>query len=115
MYDSLKKGLKGLTSFLGTEVKDLDIEFACQKTDVSDEEGNISTLRGCTMAKSEALDPCSVVKSGQIDKLFKKKVKVDFCDVCNDDYCNGANHLSLNKLMIFMVPCLVIILSLFKV
>jgi len=47
---------------------------------LSDQSGNKQTVRGCSIAKSEAVDPCAM--SDSFTKWTNGKGKVDFCETC---------------------------------
>jgi hypothetical protein len=76
---------------------------------LSDQSGNKHTIRACTAAKSEAVDPCALVDSAS--KWTNGKGKVEFCGTCEADLCNGATHHSFTIMSVFVVPCFAIIIS----
>lgn len=78
-------------------------------TVISDQSGNKHTFRSCSLAKSEAVDPCAMTDS--LSKGINGKVKVDFCGTCETDMCNGASHYSFTIISVFVVPCFAIIIS----
>jgi hypothetical protein len=76
---------------------------------LSDQSGNKHILRQCSVAKSEAVDPCAMVDS--VSKQTNGMGKVDFCGTCEEDLCNAANHHSFTIISVFVVPCFAIIIS----
>jgi len=76
---------------------------------LSDQSGNKQTFRGCSPAKSEAIDPCALVEN--VSKWTSEKGKADFCGTCETDLCNGASHHSFTIISVFVVPCFAIIIS----
>lgn len=76
---------------------------------LSDQSGNKHTFRTCSPAKSEAVDPCAMLDS--VSKWAGGNGKVDFCETCEADLCNGASHHSFTIISVFVVPCFAIIIS----
>ena len=62
---------------------------------LSDQSGNKQTYRGCSIAKSEVFDPCAM--SDSVTKLTNGKGRVDYCETCEADLCNGASHQSFTQ------------------
>ncbi|PSN56518.1 hypothetical protein C0J52_14784 [Blattella germanica] len=109
VYDGIRKGLQGLTMFLGTEVKQLNTPFACQKTVISDyTHGNSTIVRTCSLAKAEGVDPCALTVD--VEKLVRKNVKTDFCEVCETDLCNGSSRHSFSISFFITMVCFAVLL-----
>jgi hypothetical protein len=62
----------------------------------------------CSIAKSESVDPCPLT-----DSASKKngQGKVDFCETCETDLCNGSNHHSITIISALVMPCIAVIIS----
>ncbi|XP_069699748.1 UPAR/Ly6 domain-containing protein CG9338-like [Periplaneta americana] len=86
-----------------------DMKFACQKIDVSDNNGNTVTIRGCTIAKTESVDPCAM--TDVVKKVTSEQGKVDFCETCEEDQCNGTNRQSSITGLLLVVPSIVLAMS----
>ncbi|GFG40584.1 hypothetical protein Cfor_04506, partial [Coptotermes formosanus] len=108
---ALKKGVDAVGSFFGFSAlpEGPDLKFACQKIDLSDQSGNKHTFRTCSVAKSEAVDPCAM--SDSVSKWTNGKGKVDFCETCETDLCNGASQHPFTIISVFAVPCFAIFIS----
>jgi hypothetical protein len=76
---------------------------------LSDQSGNKHTFRSCSLAKSQVVDPCAVMET--VSKITDGKGKLDFCETCEDDLCNGASHHPFTIISVFVVPCFAIIIS----
>jgi hypothetical protein len=76
---------------------------------LSDPSGNRHTFRSCTAAKSEAVDPCALLDS--VPKWADRKRKVDNCETCETDLCNGASLHSFTIISVSVVPCFAVIIS----
>jgi len=108
---AVRNGVNTLNNFFGmSEIpQGPDLKFGCQKIDMSDQSGNKHTIRACTVAKSDYVDPCAMVDS--VSKRTNGQGKVDFCGTCEADLCNGASHHSFTIMSVFVVPCFAIIIS----
>lgn len=55
------------------------------------EQNEKTTYRGCQLNASQT-NPCTVmINKAKINPSFK----IDFCEVCEKDYCNGTSGLTL--------------------
>jgi hypothetical protein len=75
----------------------------------SDQSGNKHTFRSCSIAKSESVDPCAM--TDYVSKITKGQGKVDFCETCETDLCNGSIRHSFSIMSVLVVPCFAIIIS----
>lgn len=75
----------------------------------SDHSGNKVTFRSCSVARSESVDPCAMTDS--MSNLLKGQGKVEFCETCENDLCNGSSRHSVTIMSALLVPCFAIIIS----
>ncbi|KDR18173.1 uncharacterized protein LOC110831103 [Zootermopsis nevadensis] len=110
---TVRKGVETLGDLLGfqgiPEGPNIDLKFACQKIDMSDQTGTKHTFRSCSIAKSESVDPCAM--ADDVSKITKGQGKVDFCETCEKDLCNHSVRHSFTLTSVIVVPCFAIIIS----
>ncbi|KAK0179090.1 hypothetical protein PV327_007913 [Microctonus hyperodae] len=60
-------------------------------------------LRTCQTAQTETVKPCQVTRD-KIKKDFHDTVRVDSCDICESDKCNGSDKIKSSTLFITFIP-----------
>ncbi|XP_023708368.1 uncharacterized protein LOC111864953 [Cryptotermes secundus] len=109
--ETVRKGIENLGNLLGFQgiPEGSDLKLACQKLALSDHSGNRVTFRSCSVARSESVDPCAMTDS--MSNLLKGQGKVEFCETCETDLCNGSSHHSVTIMSALLVPCFAIFIS----
>lgn len=101
---------------LGIMNKDDPISYNCLKYVIT-ENGNKTVVRECTRAKTRQIDPCYYFKTNveYAKSITKTDIKVDTCEVCTKDNCNGGVTTASSASATFSVllSCLVVFSSWF--
>nr|CAD7204502.1 unnamed protein product [Timema douglasi] len=108
LFYSAVQSIGSLTQIFNTLGIDLpqtnskpDIPFACQKIDLEEKK---ATLRTCSFARTDHVDPCEDLKSKGNNNLLH----VSFCGLCETDGCNGVGRLVIPWLLMILPALLVV-------